>query len=186
MLGPALDTAFRHLATLFCVCALIFVPLHLVHAVVFRNVIAVAELAPDIESFPEGRKVKNVGPEELHDERTTGLALLILEAGSLVILVGAARRVIEVEEAGGVATVLDAVGNSFVRLREGSDHGALAGWLTLLIGYRVAEVLGSDASYLGVGLSRGVAVSLAGAIVIGTAAASRPAVRRPVEKLDLY
>ncbi|MDQ3963997.1 MAG: hypothetical protein M3277_08830 [Actinomycetota bacterium] len=196
MLGRALDAAFRNLATLFCVCAVIFVPLNLAHAFVFRNVLAVSELAPDIEAFPEGRKVRNVGSAELRDERTTGIVLLIVEAGLLVLVVGAARRSIDVEDGGGVATVPDSFANALSNLRgEAPDPrvvlggvivGAVSGWLTLTIGYRLAEILGSDAAYLGIGLSRGVAASLAGALIAGTAAASRRMAKPPPEKLDLY
>ncbi len=196
MLGRALDAAFRNLATLFCVCAVIFVPLNVTHAFVFRNVLAVSELAADIEAFPEGRKVRNVGPTELRDERTTAIALLIAEAGLLVFVVGAARRAIEVEDRGGVATVPDSLTHALDGLRGEAPNprvvlggvivGAVSGWLTLAIGYRLSEILGSDAAYLGVGLSRGVAASLAGALIAGTAAASRRVSKPPPEKLELY
>ena len=198
MLGHALDVAFRHLATLFCVCAVIFVPLQLGHAFVFRDVLGVSELAPDIRAFPEGRKVRNVGPEELRAERATGMVLVIVEAGLLVILVGAARRVIDVESEDRVATVPDALSNALSSLGAVRPQfpvvagsllvGAAAGWLTLAIGYRLSEILGNDATYLGIGFSRGVAASLAGAVIAGTAAASsvsRPT-PAPPEKLDLY
>ena len=196
MLGRALDIAFRNLATLFCVCAVIFVPLHLAHALVFRNVLAVSEVRADIEAFPEGRKVKNVGPAELRDERATGMALVIVEAGLLVIVVGAARRVIDVEAEGEVATVPDALGNAVSSLRGATPDplvvlggvvvGVVAGWLTLAIGYRLTEVIGSDAAYLGIGLSRGVAAYLAGALIAGTAAASRRPSKPPPDKIDVY
>lgn len=198
MLGRALDVAFRHLATLFCVCAVVFLPLHVGHAFIYRNVHGVSELASDIRAFPEGRKVHNVGPEELRAERATGFVLLFVEAGTLLILVGAARRVIDVESDGEVATVPDALGDALPSLRSvrpqpavvagGVLVGSAAGWLTLAIGYRLTEILGNDATYLGIGLTRGVALSLAGAVIIGTAAASSTPreATAPPEKLDLY
>lgn len=196
MLGRALDIAFKNLATLFCVCAVIFLPLNLAHALAFRNVLAVSELRADIAAFPEGRKVRNVGTAELRNERASGVALMIVEAGLLVIVFGAARRVIDVEAEGDVATVPDALGNAFTGLRAaipdpqvvlgGVAVGVVAGWLTLSIGYRITEVIGSDAAYLGIGLSRGVAASLAGAVIAGTAAASHRPAKRPPDKIDLY
>ena len=196
MLGRSLDAAFTSIATLFCICALLFVPLHVAHAFVYRNVLAVSELAPEIEAFPEGRKVRNVGPEELGDERSTGTALVLLELLALVFVAGAARRAIDVEGAGEVATVPDSLSHAASELRAlrpeptvvvgGLLIGAAAGWLTLSIGYRLSEILGNDSTYLGIGLSRGIAMSLSGALIAGTVAASKRPIAPPPEKLDLY
>ncbi|MGH3117779.1 MAG: hypothetical protein ACRDQ2_11855, partial [Gaiellales bacterium] len=166
MLDRALVTTVRNFSTLFLIGAVVFIPLHLAHGFLFRNVLSVAELRPDIADFPEGRMVRNVGVEELNDERSTLGALVIVEAGISILLLGAARRVVEVDEDEGVPTVADAYGHAPSSLRKISftvDRlgilvtclviGLLAGWLTYRIGSLATELLGNDTAFVGIGVT---------------------------------
>ncbi|MGH2757202.1 MAG: hypothetical protein ACRDI3_05380 [Actinomycetota bacterium] len=201
MLDRALGTTARNFSTLFLIGAVTFIPLHVAHAFLFRNVLSVAELRPDIADFPEGRLVRNVGVEQLNDERSTLGVLLIVEAGISLLLLGAARRVVEVDADGGVPTVTDAYEHAAGSLRKawfGIDRlgilvtcaviGVAAGWLAYRIGLLVTELLGNDKAFAGIGATRGIAVALFLTFVIGPAATlsltSRPA--PPAKPLDVY
>src|ERR687884_2313848 len=95
MLDAGLRVAIRNFWTLFFIAAVVTVPLHLVYAFRYHNVIAVRELIPQIERFPAGRHVHLVGPRQLHHAR---VGLWILDAVELLLLplaVRAARASIE-------------------------------------------------------------------------------------------
>lgn len=199
MLDRALTITFRNLSTLFLVAAVFFVPLHLVHAFLFRDVLAVAELRPEIASFPETKKVRNVGPAEFADERTALGIVFIVEAGLLVVVLGAALRVVEVDRNDDVPTVGDALADSMqslgrVRLQRPGvvvlcgAIGALAAWLVYRIGLLATELLGNDTAFAGVGLARGAAVSLFATFVAGPIAAlsAESPDGTPPERLDVY
>jgi hypothetical protein len=201
MLDRALTSTFRNFSTLLLIGAIIFVPLHLAHAFLFRNVLSVAELRSDIADFPEGRKVRNVGVAELNDERSTLGALLIIEVGISVWLVGAARRVVQVDAEGSVPTVTDAYAHATSSLRRTTiamDRmgilvtclviGLAAGWLTYRIGMLVTELLGNDTAFVAIALSRAVALSVVMAFVMGPVAALSPTARpaAPEKHLDVY
>ena len=197
MLGRALDATWRNFSTLFLLGAIFFVPLHLGQTYVFRDEIAVQELRPEIEQFPENKKVRNVGPAELAKERAI---LLVLSGVDLLIAVGlsgAARRVHAVDAHDGVPTVGDALraGREFRGRLDprvtaaGVAIAALVAWLVYRIASLVAGSLGAATMFIGVGLARGIAVSTLFAIAIGCAAAASGTARppeRPRAKLDLY
>ena len=195
MLGRALDLTFRNLTTLVCITAFIYLPIHLIHAAAFRNELAVAELRADIATLTDDRKVRGVGPEELDRERVTLWAVLAIDLGALPFMLGAARRVFDRDEEGEVPTIGDALANSLRSLSgmrldapislASIAIGAVAGWLLLRIGMILTELLGNDATFVGVGTTRGIAVAVGVAISVGgiAAAASR---RRVEPKLELY
>jgi hypothetical protein len=201
MLDRALATTVRNFSTLFLIGAVLFVPLHLAHAFAFRNVLSVAELRPDIADFPEGRLVRNVGVGELNDERSTLGVLLVVEAGISILLLGAARRVVDVDADDGVPTVTDAYEHAAGSLRKAVPPidrvgilvtctviGVAAGWLAYRIGLLATELLGNDTAFAGIGVTRGVAVALFATFLIGPAAtlSTAPRPEPPVESLDVY
>jgi hypothetical protein len=201
MLDRAVALTLRNLSTLFLLGAIVFVPLHLAHAFAFRNVLSVADIRGDISEFPEGKKVRNVGTEELGDERSTLLVLLLVEAGISVLLVGGARRVVEIDDGDGVPTVTDAWSHALPLLQTVpvsarssgpllvcGSIGVLAAFLIYRIGALATELLGDDKAFVGVGLSRGAAVALFVTFVIGPVAAlstgNRP--NPAPQSLDVY
>ncbi|MDQ4065820.1 MAG: hypothetical protein M3161_07215 [Actinomycetota bacterium] len=195
MLGRALDATFRNFSTLFLLGAIFFVPLHLGHAFVFRNALAVQELRPEIERFPPNKNVRGVGPVELNRERMTLLLLGGIDVLVAVGLFGAARRVHEMHDAGEVPTVGDALRGSASYLSARPDIavtlggiavGAVAAFLVYRIGSIATELLGAPATFVGVGMTRAVAASAFFAVALGCAAASARPSQRGVAKLDVY
>lgn len=118
MLDRAFRDAFRSFSTLFVVVAIVTVPLHLAYAFTFRNVIATGEIHAQIREFPNYRQVRSVGPEQLTHSSIAFWVLTGLELALMPVAVKATRRVLEIEEHGGVATAPDAwrqaVGKSVV------------------------------------------------------------------------
>lgn len=198
MLGRALDATFRNFSTLFLLGAIFFIPLHMVHAFVFRDELAVQELRPEIEEFPPAKKVRNVGAAELARERNTLFVLAGVDMLVAIGLFGAARRVVEIAEASDVPTVGDALRGSASEFRARPDAGVTAGgivvgaaiaWLVYRIGMLLAESLGASSMFIGVGLARGAAAGALAAVALGCAATSARSARsipRRAAKIDLY
>lgn len=195
MLTGALDATWRNFSTLFLLGAIFFVPLHLGHAYAFRNEISVQELGPEIEGFPENKRVRNVGNSDLARERATLLVLYGIDVLVAVGLFGAARRVHTRDGAGEVPTVGDALqgaGSEFQGRPDlgativGVAVGAIVAWLVYRIGALAAESLGAPSMFVGVGLARAVAASTLFAVAIGCAAASARSASSRSPKIDLY
>ena len=177
MLERALSKTFTELATVFLVACVFTAPIYFVHAFLFRNVYEVAELAPDIRRFPEGRQVRGVGAEHLERERNT---LLIVSAAALTLLVFVARaagRAHEVTESGGVATVSDSLRHATHkrgpwRLQPGhlvvGAIGVLVAFLVLQIGTTVTDLGADKAAWLSTALTRTLAMALFLAILGGS------------------
>src|SRR5687767_1977691 len=108
MLDRALSRTFANLSTLILVAFVVTIPIHLVHAYVFKDELAVQEIGPEIASFPEGRQVRGVARADLGAERKFLFVALGVELLALPLVLRAARRVMDVDEEGGVPTVLDA------------------------------------------------------------------------------
>lgn len=108
MLERALRATFRSFSTLFVVAAAITIPVHLVHAFVFRDVISVLRLTPEIEALPRGLEIKDVSPADLDGFRASLAVLAVAELALLPLAARAARRVVEVSDSGGVPTAPDA------------------------------------------------------------------------------
>lgn len=200
MLERAFATTVRNLSTLFLLGAIVFVPLHLGHAFLFRNVLSVHELRGDIQAFPEGKKVRGVGASQLEDERTTLMILLAAEAGLSFVLLGAARRVAEVDAEGGVPTVVDALEHAGSHLRTtdlrrlwttpvllGLLVGTVTGWLVYRIGAAGTELLGNDKAFVGIGLTRGAALAMFVTFIVGPASVAPAKTSGESQRpLDLY
>jgi len=100
---------FANFSTLFLLVALFTVPLHLVYNYVFRDVVAVREIASDVARFPDQRLVRGVGPQRLEQARLGYIGLNVLELALTPLLVRASRRVAEVHREDGVPGVSDAL-----------------------------------------------------------------------------
>jgi hypothetical protein len=183
LLDRALRATVRNYSTLFLLVAVVTVPLEVAHAYVFRRVIAVSELHPAIERFPSHRKVGGVGPRQLGEARVVAAAVTALELLSLPFLARAATRIVEVDRAGGVPTLLGIVRRThrtppLRRLRRiptgpllaAAAVGLAVAWLARAVGLVVVEPLPDAAAFAGVGLVDGVARAAGGAFFVGPAA----------------
>lgn len=195
MFERSLGRIFANLSTLILVAFVITMPVHVVHAYMFRDALAVQELRPEISTFPEARQVRGVAKSDLRDERTFLYLALALEILSLPLVYRAARRVLAVDEDGGVPGVLDSwrslqplTGTPIGPVALVSIVGGAAALLVWAIGARVADMSSADFAWIVFGLSRATAVALVMAFITGAAAAlaTESPVARPVEKLDLY
>jgi hypothetical protein len=197
MLDRALGRTFANLSTLILVAFVFTMPIHILQAYMFRDVLAVQEIAPEMRSFPPGRQVRGVAEGDLGAERVAFLGALGIELLLLPIAYRAARRVMEVDESGGVPGVFDAWshlrGTPRPSLKMGPVMvagviGAGAALLVLLIGNLLADIASADLAWASFGLGRATAAALFVALVAGTAAAlPQPATAvRPPENLDLY
>jgi hypothetical protein len=175
----ALRATFRNFSTLFFLVAVMTVPLHVAHSYVFREVIALSELHPEIETFPKGRRVRNIGVVDLDRARTSYVVLSVLEVALLPLLVRAARHVVARDNP--VPTVVGAY-RALARAHSGSSQPwtALARALALAAPFGVAvallmratgllliEPLADEHAVSWVGLVEGTARAAGGAFVIG-------------------
>lgn len=189
LLDRSLTEAFKNFSTLFLLVAVFTVPLHLVYSFVFRDVIALSELHSRVSELPSFRLVRGVGSDRLTDYRIAFVGLTLIEIALIPLLAKAADEVVEVEEQGGVPTVLGALGRigsgrpSPVRaLSSGTVPGLVAlvvfalvvGWLAERVGLLVVDLLGDPVRWFGAGLVRGVARALgAPFLLIATVVSSR-------------
>lgn len=198
MLDSAFARTFANLSTLILVAYVFTIPIHVVQAFMFQDALAVQEIAPEIRSFPEGRQVRGVAKGDLEGERVALFVTLGLDLLLLPLAYRAARRVLEVDDSGGVPGALDAwthLGESTrPALSTGSFFvaaaiGGVGALLVLLTGNRLADMASADLAWALFGLTRATAAALFVAIVAGTAAASAAGATRkkkaPV-KIDLY
>jgi hypothetical protein len=196
MLDRALTKTFDNLSTLMLLACLFTIPIHISHAFAFKDVLAVQEIAPEIQQFPEGRQVRGVAKEDLDKERNWMLLCLGLEALLIPLVYKGARRVIEVADEGGVPTVTDALahlrGTGRASLQSGPLMaavfiGAAVAGLVWVIGGSLADMASADVAWAIIGVSRGLSVASFLAVILGVAA-SLPvsAIQRPAEQVDLY
>ena len=197
MLDRALAKTFANLSTLMLVALVFAGPIHLVHAFVYRNALAVQEIRPEIQAFPEGRQVRGVSKGDLDQECNVLLLALGLELLLLPLVIRAARRVIEIDDEGGVPTVRSAWGGVKAtgtgRFRVGpvtvaAAIGAACAYLIWSITDQIADMASADVAWAVFGLGRALAVGMFIALTAGTAGAStsRERAAAPVESLDLY
>jgi hypothetical protein len=194
MLDRALARTFANLSTLLLVAFVFTMPIHLIQAFVFKDALAVQEIGPEIRTFPEGRQVRGIAKGDLTAERRFLLMCLGAELALIPLAVRAARRVLEVDEQGGVPTVKDAwahIGTSNAgSFRSGPalvsvGVGGVAGAMLWSITDRLADMASADAAWAVFGLGRALAVGMLVAIVSGTVG-GLPDGARVEEKIDLY
>jgi hypothetical protein len=183
MLEAGLRATFRHFWTLFFLAAAVTVPLHLIYVFAFHNVIALRDLAPQIQHFPASRQVHLVGPIQLDHAR---IALWVLDAAEILLLVLAVRAadaVIATDERGEVPTAVKAWRHSLSRggggkLRLGpawvgaAVTALLVGGLLDAITRLIAEPIPTNWSFVVLGLGQGAARAAGAAFFLGTAGAS--------------
>ena len=201
VLDRAFSTVFRNFSTLFLIAVLVVAPLQVAHAVIFKRVIAVSELHPDIEEFPEERQVKSVGQAQLDNYRKSYWIILFLELALLPLMAVAARRTFIDEREGRVPTATASWRRSLLRqpalvrapvsriphLAGGALAALLVGWLAYETGSLITEFLGDDSAFIGVAATNTIAHSLALPLFFGVwAAVSVVAPVKETESLDLY
>lgn len=170
MLEKGLTLAFRDLWTYILIAAVITIPVHFVYAYTFRDVIEVAEVQEEIESFPPGRTTRDVGPGDLDAERVALMAIVLLELALLPLAARATRRALEVDLSGGVPTAWGAwkevgqtgggVGRALEKnlapLAAAAALALLAGFLAERSGMLLTELLGGSTRWAGVALAQGL------------------------------
>ena len=193
MLERTVDATLRNLSTLALVCAIVLAPFHLVYAFVNRDAIAVREMAPAIEEFPEGRQVRSVGRAELERERLSRWLVVGLELLLVVpLLLRPTRRVLQADAEGKVPTALGAFSGD---LRPGSRPEApvvAAGALIAVAVIALVEVgaaiivpmLEDSTEWAGVAVAQTTARSLGLPFLLAALAGGRAAARE--RSLDLY
>ncbi|MBA2273536.1 MAG: hypothetical protein H0W21_06505 [Actinobacteria bacterium] len=192
MLNNTLRIVFRNFSTLFLVVAVLLVPVHLAYTFIYKDVAQVEELHPYIENLPRGRQVQGVGRAVLAEARRRFVWVIVAEALLLPLLVGATRRVVAVDAAGGLPGVIDAYRHLPAK-RAGPAHrtaspaarlAALAsgvvlavviGWLVQTIGLLGAEVGPDGARWLIAGMSRAIALAAAAPFALVALVAPAPA-----------
>lgn len=182
MLDRAFRLTLRDLSTYFLVAAVIFVPLHVVHAFAFQDVIAVSELHDQIAELGENETVRRVGPGNLDMYRLTGLLVLLLEILALPLLAAAGGQVLDQRSRGELPSVRAAWAKSkvfFPSLRGLTRPGALLtsfvlaaliGILARMTGSLIIEPLSDRTAWAGVALVEAGARSLAAPFVMVPAA----------------
>ena len=192
MLEKGLSYAFRDLWTYVLIAAVVTIPLHFLYAFTFRNVIAVAEVHQEIESFTGGRTTRDVGPSDLDAERAVWIAIAGIEIALLPLAARATRRALEKDIANGVPTAFGAwadvgsAGGGFLKaLARNAGPLALAAVLALLAGFLaeragmvLSEVLGISTRWVGVGLAQGFGRALGAPLfLVPWALAASPAAK---------
>lgn len=201
MLDRALGKVFVNLSTLLLLASAFTVPLFGAHSLVFRDELALRELAPDIRELPEGRLVRGVGAADIDAERKWLLVAVALSLAAAPLVYRGSRRIHTVEEAGGVPTVPDALshldstgGASSMRagpLGAAAGIGVVSAWLLWAITDLLASICPNEASWLVLGVGRGLSIAAFLAFVCGTWTALDPSEPPPpppkrAEALDLY
>ncbi|HEX2234755.1 MAG TPA: hypothetical protein VHK89_00625 [Actinomycetota bacterium] len=180
LLDGALRATFRNLSTLFLLVAVVAVPLHLAHAYVFRSVIEMRELRPDIETFGPHKLIRGVGRRDFDAARRSAWGLTALELALVPLLARAARRALEVDEGGGIPTALGSLREMrrapgvLGALRRSSREGVaiavlalVVWWLARTVGLILSEAVPDPVSFAPVGLVEGAARALGGALLVG-------------------
>lgn len=170
MLERGLSYAFRDFFTYVLIAAVITVPLHLVYAFAFKDVIAVAEVHAEIAEFTPDRTARGVGRGDLDAERAAWMAIAAVEIALLALGVRAVRGALRTDKEGGVATalaawtgVLDEKGGYAAALTRNLGPLAVAAALALITGFLaeragmlLAEVLSDGSMWIGVAAAQGV------------------------------
>ena len=197
MLDRALAKTFANLSTLLLLACVFTLPIHLVHAYVFREALAVAELSPEIRTFPEGRQVRGVAKGDLEQERISLVIVIGFEMLLLPFAFRAARRVFEVDDEGGVPTTVDAWSHWRSTPQGGllpgptaiaAVIGLVAAWLVWGIGSQLADMASADMAWAVTGLTRASSVALFTALSCGVAASLPPTQPKKIAppELDPY
>lgn len=186
MIERAFARTFRNFSTIFMLVAMVVLPIHLIYAYTFRNVIATSDFHRAIEEMPNYQQVRSVGPPQLDDARLVFWIVAAAELALVPLAVRATRRVFIVDDEGKVPTAPDAWGRALQRqdgrrFRPGwvvpavvgvAAAGA-AGVLVALIGSSLTGFLSEDWRWTGVGLTQALARATAAPLALGPLALIR-------------
>ena len=186
MIERAFARTFRNFSTIFMVVAVVVLPVHLIYAFTFRNVIATSDFHDAIDSMPSYRQVRSVGPPQLDHARLAFWLITAAELALVPLAMRATRRVFIVDDAGEVPTAVDAWGRALQRqegrtFRPGWVAPALvgvagavaAGLLIAGVGSSLTGFLSEDWRWTGVGLTQALALAGAAPLALGPLALIR-------------
>ncbi len=193
MLDSALRLALRNFSTLFLLVAILVLPIHVAYGLVFRDVVALYDVADEIQSAP----VRGVTSADLRTARLVFWGVNALELLLIPLAARATRRVMEVDESGDVPGVWDALRTAFrgtTRGLQGLGGGRAKELLAALLAALAAGLLVERMGLLLAGFtppdSRFAVVALvqtaaratgAPLLLVPLVCASRPAEARPQE-----
>jgi hypothetical protein len=169
----ALRATFRNFATLFLIVAAVTVPLHVVHAFLYRDVEAVRDIRDEIAELEPDDPVREVTSNDLDAYRTTSLWIVAAEIALVPLLAGAARDVLSADSRSELPGVGSAWAHSLSAWRTSTDSevsfsavavglgmaaavASMAGQITAFL----AEPIPPDVAFGPLGLGRGVAYAL--------------------------
>ncbi len=175
LLDRAFSTTLKSYSTLFLVVAFVTVPLQLAYSFYFRDILALIEIHPAIEQLPPAQPVGAVTAKGLERARVAYLALCGVELLFLPLLWRATRRVVALEEAGRLPSVVEAWrlrriprtaqepprGSRLVMVVGALLFSVAVWFLAERIGMLVVEVVPDRLLFLGLALVRGVSLALA-------------------------
>lgn len=186
MIERAFARTFRNFSTIFMLVTVVVLPIHLIYAFTFRNVIATGDFHEAIQEMPNYRQVRSVGPPQLDDARLVFWILTAVELALIPVAVRATRRVFIADDEGKVPTAPDAWGRALqkqegrkfrpgwvVPAAVGVSAAALAGILVALIGSSITGFLSEDWRWTGVGLTQALARATAAPLALGPLALIR-------------
>ncbi|HWC13498.1 MAG TPA: hypothetical protein VG929_02745 [Actinomycetota bacterium] len=200
MLDRAFAKVFANLSTLVLLASVFTMPLFIGHALFFRNELALRDIAPEIRELPEGRQVRGVAASDMDAQRVWLLVIAGVSLLTVPLVYRGAHRVHDLEEAGGVPTVPDALAHlaspaprvalTVPAVAGASGVASIAAFLTWRIVDAAAGFAPDGASWILIAVGRGVAAGVFVALVAGTIAAlpaaAPVAAPVPTEKLELY
>lgn len=185
LLDKALRATFRNFSTLFLLAATIIVSAHLIYGFVFRDVLELTELHPNIEELRAGRQVNGVGRADLESAEQGAWIVAGIELVALPLLIGSANRVIRRSERGEIPTVIDALahprdsrarlswrmnGTEIATVGAGTAIAAASWYLAERLGLLMAEPLPDRLNFLAFELARGAALALGATFLVGSVA----------------
>ncbi|MGH2750505.1 MAG: hypothetical protein ACRDK3_06485 [Actinomycetota bacterium] len=193
LLDRPLRTTLRNFSTFFLIVALVTIPVNVAWGFFFQDVIATQEVHAAIEALPSGDRVRGVDEEAIDRARYARFIALALQLALLPLMLRAARRAIERDQAGHIPTALGSWRFAATGARASSTSSRLSGvalamtgfavvvWvLTSLIGRLLAAPVADSIAWLIVGLLQGAALALAlPFVLVGLVEARAPAPAAP-------
>lgn len=186
MIERAFARTLRNYSTIFMVVAVLTFPVHALYTFVFNDVIATRDFHEAIETGPASRKISGVGPDQLGQARIAFWVITLGELALLPLAVRATRRVLLVDEEGGVPTAPDAwkaaLSPGVPHLSDRTPGGAVVlgvaagvavGLLVYGIGSGVSAFLPEDLRWVGIGLSQAAARAGGAPLALGPIALFR-------------
>lgn len=166
--------------------AVVVLPIHMIYAFTFRNVIATSDFHEAIDSMPDYQQVRSVGPPQLDHARLVFWIVTAAELALVLLAIRATRRVFIVDEQGGVPTAPDAWGRALQK-QEGRKFrpgwvvpavvgvvaAGVAGILIAGIGSSLTGFLSEDWRWTGAGLTQVLARAGAAPLALGPLALIR-------------